>query len=555
MELILNGNELRVKCSGLENLKLKSLFFSRIGNRLRADRTGLSIPVCAIPLISDLISSDLNPEVDAILKKYAKHERARLLFREVMESESCGCVPQEWLEKLDPAQSIAVAAMVQDGLLGLCLFDEQGTGKTVMALAAFDILRSQNIIDAMIVVCPKSMLYEWPKDIDRFLPQKYRSIVVESGKPNKNLNDFEVIVLNYEAIDSIRIKLSAFTELKRVVLVVDESYYVKNDESIRSVSTRVLRDNCLKCFVLCGTPAPNSPYDVINQFDLADMGFTFGAFDKSSDAEQDKGRIADLIETKGTFIRRLKAEILREIPEKNFHVISIPLKGRQAFMYEKARRSLELELRNLDNTLFQKKLVTYFQKRAALLQICSHPRSIDPLIAETPVKYEYLDNLLDKLIESGRKVIVWTFYRNGLEELFARYPQYNPVKIDGSTDLGARRDSVRLFQEDPTTMLFIGNPAAAGAGITLHSSYDAVYLSYSNQAAHYLQSLDRIHRRGQRSSEVNYYLLVGKGTIEETEVLRLRRKELNQHLLLGDDVKWPSSLDEALEELQVKGDK
>jgi SNF2 family DNA or RNA helicase len=98
-------------------------------------------------------------------------------------------------------------------------------------------------------------------------------------------------------------------------------------------------------------------------------------------------------------------------------------------------------------------------------------------------------------------------------------------------------------------MLFVGNPAAAGAGITLHASYDAVYISYSNQAAHYLQSLDRIHRRGQVSEEVNYYLLVCEGTIEESEVKRLRGKEIKQHELLGDVVKWPTSLDEALSEL------
>ena len=98
-------------------------------------------------------------------------------------------------------------------------------------------------------------------------------------------------------------------------------------------------------------------------------------------------------------------------------------------------------------------------------------------------------------------------------------------------------------------MLFVGNPAAAGSGITLHAAYDAVYLSYSSQAAHYLQSLDRIHRRGQVSDEVNYHILVCKNTIEETEIVRLRGKEVRQHGLLGDQVIFPSTLDEALAEL------
>jgi SNF2 family DNA or RNA helicase len=74
-------------------------------------------------------------------------------------------------------------------------------------------------------------------------------------------------------------------------------------------------------------------------------------------------------------------------------------------------------------------------------------------------------------------------------------------------------------------------------------------VSFSNQAAHYLQSLDRIHRRGQKSKRVNYYLLICENTLEETEVMRLRNRELQQHDLLGDFYTFPSSLDEALSEL------
>lgn len=222
-------------------------------------------------------------------------------------------------------------------------------------------------------------------------------------------------------------------------------------------------------------------------------------------------------------------------------------------MYEKARSELELELRALDNTSFKRKLATYFQRRAVLLQICSNPSSIDPAITDLPVKYEYLDGLLKDLTGKGRKVILWSFYRAGIDELMSRYAMYKPVRIDGSVDVATRRSAVKLFQEDPSHMVFIGNPAAAGAGITLHASYDAVYVSYSNQAAHYLQSLDRIHRRGQKADEVNYYLLVCEGSIEETEVVRLRGKEIQQHSLLGDHIPWPSSLDEALRELHGHG--
>ena len=504
-------------------------------------------------LVRDLLEGgEKTPEAENAFQKFDRHAEARAKVLKILENGTSENVPDAWTRRLDPAQSYAVSAMVVPDLLGLCLFDEQGSGKTVMTIAAFDILKEVGKIDAMIVVCPKTMMSEWPKDIINFLPDKYRISIAEGGRREKfetALRDFDVLVTNYEGVDHMQVALTATAEKKRYLLVVDESYFVKNTESLRSEAAGRLRAICARCFVLCGTPAPNSPYDLVNQFNLADTGYTFAGFRKTKDAEADREEISELVETRGSLIRRLKTEVLEAVPEKNFHVVRVPLKGRQALLYEKARSELELELRSLDNTTFRRKLATYFQRRAVLLQICSNPSTVDPTNTDVPVKYEYLDGLLADLISKGRKVILWSFYKSSIDDLMARYASHGPVRIDGSVGGEERREAVRLFQEDPSRMLFVGNPAAAGAGVTLHAAYDAVYVSYSNQAAHYLQSLDRIHRRGQKSQEVNYYLLVCEETIEETEVVRLRGKELQQHSLLGDHIPWPASLDEALKEL------
>jgi len=553
MKLYVVDDEVRLECSGIEFLKLKTELTVRLNGALKTQKTVLIFSISDLPLVRDLIeSAEKSSEIVDILNSYELHAEARERVLEILESQSMEGVPEEWIQCLESAQVYAVAAMTVPGLLGVCLFDEQGSGKTVMAIAAFDILKIAKSIDAMIIACPKTMMSEWPKDIERFLPGKYKIVVAEGNRQSRfqtALSDFDILVTNYEGIEHMRVALTATASKKRYLLVVDESYYVKNTDSLRSESVNQLRVSCERCFVLCGTPAPNSPYDLINQFNLADTGVTFSGFKRSNDAESDRDRISDLINTRGTLIRRLKTEILQSVPEKNFHVIKVPLVGRQALMYEKGKLKLELELRAMDNTFFRRHLATYFQRRAVLLQICSIPSAIDPTISDVPVKYRYLDGLLDDLIGQGRKVILWSFYMNSLNDLAVRYAKYNPVRIDGSVDSATRKNAVRLFQEDSNRMLFIGNPAAAGAGVTLHAAYDAVYVSYSNQAAHYLQSLDRIHRRGQKAKEVNYYLLVCEDTIEETEVIRLRGKELQQHSLMGDHIPWPSSLDEALKEL------
>ena len=556
MKVRVEGNGICIECAGLELLKLKAQLAQRLGSQLASGKDFITFPLSALPIVADLIGhAETDVEVEKALDRFKRHEAARIRALEIIELNEQPTLTGSWISVLEPAQASAVGAMTVPGLLGLCLFDEQGSGKTVMTISAFDELRARGEIDAMIVICPKSMVSEWPKDIARFLAPGCRVEIAEGDQRQKYetaQRKFDVLVTNYEGVEPMLVYLMANASTRRYLLVVDESYYLKNGESYRSEIADRLRSKCQKCFVLCGTPAPNSAHDLVNQFNLADLGYTFGGFKKSNKAEEDWDKIATLVDTKGVFIRRLKPDILQHVPEKNFHVIRVELAGKQALMYGKAKAALELELRSLNNESFKKSLLTYFQKRAALLQICSCPSSIDPTASEVPAKYIVLDDLLDKLISQGRKVVLWSFYRKSLDEIMARYSRYHPVRVDGSvTSNVARRDAVRSFQEDPSTMLFVGNPAAAGAGITLHAAYDAVYISYSNQAAHYLQSLDRIHRRGQVADEVNYYLLICKNTIEETEVLRLRGKEVQQHDLLGDHITWPTSLDDALGELGV----
>ncbi|MBU0688440.1 MAG: DEAD/DEAH box helicase [Gammaproteobacteria bacterium] len=556
MKVRVEGDGVHIECAGLELLKLKAQLAQRLGSLLSSGKDFISFPLSSLPIVADLIEHALaDDEIEKALVRFKRHAEARIRALEIIELNEQPALSGNWNNVLEPAQASAVGAMTVPGLLGLCLFDEQGSGKTVMTIAAFDELRVLGEIDAMIVVCPKSMVSEWPKDIGRFLAPECQVVIAEGGQRQKYetaQSKFDVLVTNYEGVEPMLVYLMASASTKRYLLVVDESYYLKNGESYRSEIVNKLRSKCQKCFVLCGTPAPNSAHDLVNQFDLADLGYTFGGFKKSNKAEEDWDKISTLVDTKGVFIRRLKPDILQHVPEKNFHVISVELAGKQALMYENAKSALELELRSLNNESFKKSLLTYFQKRAALLQICSCPSSIDPTASEVPVKYTVLDDLLDKLISQNRKVVLWSFYRKSLDEIMARYSRYRPVRVDGSvTSNVARRDAVRSFQEDPSIMLFVGNPAAAGAGITLHAAYDAVYISYSNQAAHYLQSLDRIHRRGQVADEVNYYLLICKNTIEETEVVRLRGKEVRQHNLLGDHIIWPASLDDALQELGV----
>lgn len=491
--------------------------------------------------------------VERIRKETKLHEQARLACIEIVINEDEGHPTQPWDTILDHLQAVAVNAMIQEGLKGLCLFDEQGSGKTVMALAAFDSLKEMGGIDSCIIICPKSMLREWERAVRQLIPDKYKVEIVEGDSEEKHrivLQTNDLCLVNFESVSGLQISLEAVASKARTLLVVDESYYVKNPDAIRSEAVRDLRRSCARCFVLCGTPAPNSAADLVNQFDVADDGYTYSGFRPSGDVGRDRPRIELAMHSRGVFIRRLKRAMLPDLAEKQFKILPVTLSGRQADLYEEARKHLALWLRGMDNKTFQKSLADYFRRRQVLLQICSCPDAVDPLFTGNHAKLPALDALLQKLVtRAHRKVVLWSYYRRSLRELAARYHHLGLVQVDGSTPAKDRRIAIDTFQNDTNTKIFLGNPAAAGAGITLHAASDAIYFSYPGQAAQYLQSIDRIHRRGQAASQVRFHLLVCRQTIEEQEVSRLRRKELEQQDILGDRVPWPSSIDEALAEL------
>jgi len=492
-----------------------------------------------------------------IKNQYENHELARLeVYRKLANSE-CLTGSDHWDGLLDPHQGLAASCMSTDGLLGMCIFDEQGTGKTITALASFDLLRSKGETDALVVVAPKTLVENWKDESLKFLSQWTPKIFVSSGDRSERFrkinSNYDIYLLTYENLISDLESYKSIAKTKRLLLIADESFYVKNAEAIRSIAIMSFRKLCTKCFVLCGTPAPNRPTDLIHQFTLSDNGYSFGESGAQAYSDLDNfHKIESIIESRGVYLRRTKKTVLPELPEKNYNIVELDLAPKQQAIYDEAKKELVLYLKSLDNKSFKRNLATYFQKRNALLQICIDPALIDPLYNEIPCKFKYLTNLLEEIILlKNTKAVIWSVYTKTIDRLVKDFAHYSPARIDGKiAKVSDRKLMVDRFQNDDQCKIFVGNPAAAGAGITLHKASTAIYLSYSNQAAHYMQSLDRIHRRGQIAKTVDYFFLVGKNTIESKEVKRLIEKQERQNSLLGDSEEEIIELSKIIAELE-----
>jgi SNF2 family DNA or RNA helicase len=537
--------------------------------RLAAD--GIRVPIMhadSLLSLDGLVDLRWSAEAKVVAenRRWAKqvHQRVYTEVQELLKGDGLTAKhlhTQTGLEALDEHQKVSVAAMTVPAGYGLCVFDEQGTGKTVTQIFAFDVLVDQDEADFALIVAPKSMVPEWVRDFERFKADLYKVEVVTGSRAQKRATlaiEADVLVTNFETAVALEPELKALLRRHqgRAVLVIDESYHVKNLDAQRTLALRRLREWCKRAFVLCGSPAPNSPDDLIQQFNIVDFGLTFDGVKLPEDAGQRHTAVQHAIESKGVFVRHLKRDVLPYLPNKQFEQVLLPLQPAQAELYAVALRDYAADLGATNPTTFRHRRASFLARRVMLLQICSNPSRITQGYAEVPAKLRALDKLLDEIIRRrGEKVIVWSFFTASLDEIVRRFAEFNPVRYDGTVaDIRLRREAVRRFQEDDRTMLFVGNPSAAGAGLTLHRARVAIYESMSNQTAHYVQSLDRIHRRGQ-TRDVEYLILLCDRTIEQLEFDRLSRKMSAQSSLLRDPVEDPLTrevlLDEAIAALRM----
>jgi SNF2 family DNA or RNA helicase len=458
------------------------------------------------------------------------------------------------IELLDAHQRVNVAAMTIPDSFGLCVFDEQGAGKTVTFIYAFDVLVARDLADFALIIAPKSMIAEWPRDFAKFKTDLYSVAVLTGSRPDKLATlarGADVFVTNFETAVSFEDELRVILRRRcgRAVLAVDESFFAKNLDAQRTRSIRRLREWCGRAFVLCGTPAPNAPHDLVQQFNIVDFGYTFDGFSIPKDRIGAQPVIREAIHSRGLYVRHLKAQVLPDLPAKRFHRLMVTFQPKQRELYLSALQEAVTDLSAIDDNAFQRQMGSFLARRSALLQICSNPVGIAKGYTEVPAKLGALDSLLHDLVTLRKeKVVLWSFFTASVDAIVQRYLALGPVRYDGSvSDIAARREAVRRFQEDDDTLLFVGNPAAAGAGLTLHRARFAIYESMSNQAAHYLQSVDRIHRRGQtRAAE--YIVLLCDASIEVDEYDRLLVKERAAQELLGDDIQEPVTRESMLNE-------
>ena len=404
-------------------------------------------------------------------------------------------------------------------------FSVPGAGKTTVAFALHLLVKEPST--CLFVVAPKNAFGAWDEVIMECLnpldPRSDRAPFLRLEGDDDGIARLlesapKRLIISYDKlIRSFRI-ISNYLSTNAVHMILDESHKIKAGlDSQRGSTLLNLAHLPLRRDILSGTPLPRSVEDLAPQLDFLWPGHGLGRSltDSSNPSEVIAGR----------FVRTTKREL--KLPKVTHIHIPVEMSAAQSALYAVIRDEIVKVASgirsnpNVDFTAARRSVMRLLQVSSfPLLAIRGMTSGLeetfphnDPKVAglfsallaerDSP-KIDRTCEIAEELIRNGRKVVIWASFVATVERIAERLSGFGATFLHGGvrtgsvTDPETREFKIRLFNSDSTDcMALVANPAACAEGISLHRiCHDAIYVDRTYNAAHYLQSVDRIHRLG-----------------------------------------------------------
>ncbi len=434
---------------------------------------------------------------------------------------------------------------------GACLADDMGLGKTVQALAMILARAPQG---PTLILAPTSVCINWLEEVVRFAPtlNVHQFGAGDRQEMLDNAGPFDLIVCSYGLLQ---------TEADRLVtkqwhtLVADEAQAIKNALTKRSKAAMALQADFK--LITTGTPIENHLGELWNLFNFINPGLLGSlqrfneryaqAIENNKDQEI-QHRLRKLL--RPFILRRLKNDVLTELPPRTEVTLHIELSAPERTLYEALRRNaMQTMLSNTEQPGHkQLKILAEIMK---LRQACCHPRLVIEESTLSSSKLQAFEELVDELLDNRHKALVFSQFVGHLklirELLDKKGIQYH--YLDGSTPVPQRKSAVNLFQAGEGD-LFLISLKAGGTGLNLTAADYVIHMDPWLNPAVEDQASDRAHRMGQKRP-VTVYRLVAKDTIEDKIVdLHIHKRDLANSLLEGGDVSGKMSVHDMMALIQ-----
>lgn len=460
------------------------------------------------------------------------------------------------------------------------LADEMGLGKTVQTIALLSYLAEFKANKGPhLVIVPLSTLPNWQSEFERWLPsfkvvafRGTKEVRREALRQMRTSDDVNVVLTTYDFI--LREK-GPLTRKNWKHIVVDEGHRMKN---AKSRLHQVLNGfTCCNRLLLTGTPLQNNLTElwallnfllpkIFQSADDFENWFN-EPFSRMSGVEDDAGGTKKLSEEEQMLIihrlhivlrpfllRREKSEVLKDLPDKQEHIVRIELSEWQKLAYEQmsqnALRVIDSEgkatARSMQNSLMQ------------LRKICNHPYlfmdeyRVDRELFRVSGKFEVLDRMLPKLVHFGHKILIFS-QMTQLMDILGDYLDWRGLKffrLDGSTAIEDRRERMHHFNTGNDINIFMLSTRAGGLGLNLQTADTVIIFDSDFNPQMDLQAQDRAHRVGQKN-QVRVFRLITESQIEQSILDKAHHKlDIDQKIIQAGMFNRSSSEEDRRERLK-----
>ncbi|MBR1470358.1 MAG: DEAD/DEAH box helicase [Lachnospiraceae bacterium] len=429
---------------------------------------------------------------------------------------------------------------------GGILADDMGLGKTLQVLSFIlsekaekkkgDALRS-------LVVCPASLVYNWKREIETYTSEL--SVAVIAGSVEERTariaasKDCDIWVTSY---DLLKRDIALYEGIRFANEIIDEAQYVKNQNTQAAQSVRLV-DSDFR-LALTGTPIENHLGELWSIMDYLMPGFLFNysGFQKNYEIpivaqndEKIRSRLRSMVHP--FILRRLKRQVLKELPEKMEETVFVSLDAEQKKLYQANAKKLRDELEGISQTEFKSSKMQILAQLTMLRELCCDPALLYEDYHGGSAKLEACMELVQQSIGSGHKLLLFSQFTSMLDIICARLSEEGIAfhRIDGSVSKEKRMQMVDSFANDEVPVFCI-SLKAGGTGLNLTAADIVIhYDPWWNQAAQD-QATDRTHRIGQTRT-VNVYELIAEDTIEERiRKIKESKKHLAEDILSGGEI-------------------
>lgn len=418
---------------------------------------------------------------------------------------------------------------------GGILADEMGLGKTVQAIAfiesEIDNIRENN--KPVLVIAPSSLIYNWKEEFDKFSPNIKISVIAGSKDERdlfiSDMENYDVVITSYPLI---RRDIEQYKNINFSFCIIDEAQQIKNPNSINARSVKEIKADAY--FALTGTPIENSLTELWSIFDFLMPGYllSHSKFVKKYEMPIVKDKNNKALEEltlhiKPFILRRYKKDVVKELPPKIEHKLSIDMTAEQKKLYaayaESAKKEIITEVQNSGFTKSKFKILSLLTR---LRQICCDPSVFIENYKGDSGKLIALDELLENNINEGHKILLFSQFTSVLNNIKIRLNKnsIDYMYLDGQTPIKDRMGLVNEFNNSKCP-IFLISLKAGGTGLNLTGADTVIHFDPWWNPAVEDQAVDRAHRIGQNKS-VEVIKLLSRGTIEE-KIYELQEKKRN----------------------------